>query len=524
MLLAPMTDRNLPPRPVAPEAVSTSVIAFAGVVGAAVSLFAGGLLSDNVGGGEPLIALFPTLTVVSVRWGSRAGFVTLTLGVLGISYLYTGQPFFFGITFREGASLVTAAVGGGLILAICSRLHRVIKRLHATNEALTVSAAELDLQSRRLRVALNEQAHARSALEMSDQQFRVSFENAAVGKVQAEPATGRIIRVNQAFCDMLGYTDEELVGANGWKLTFPDDVAADHEAYQRVISGVESNYIREKRYVRSDGSLIWVRASLAIVRSPHDDTPLVAVAVVENINEQYNYKIKLEQAKYDLEQTLGEREEALRQRDLLLREVYHRVKNNLQVVDGLIMMQARQIKDKPATVQLQQTRDRIYALGLVHHQLMGSDDLRTFYVSPFLTELVDNLAAASVSQLVSFEVNSDRIKVDLDFAIPLGLIVTELVTNALKHAFCGRSGKININLTKDEDGKLTLTIADDGIGRPTKVDAEAGKAGLGMQIVAGLLSQIRGEMHRVEAPGTNYHIVFQKRDTDEPSYQNGLDR
>jgi len=188
------------------------------------------------------------------------------------------------------------------------------------------------------------------------------------------------------------------------------------------------------------------------------------------------------------------------------------------------MMQARQIKDGPAKTQLQQTRDRIYALGLVHHQLMGSDDLRTFYVSPFLTELVDNLAAGSVSPLVSFEVSSDRIKVDLDFAISLGLIVTELVTNALKHAFCGRSGKINVDLTKDENGTLTLTVADDGIGRPTKVGAEAGKAGLGMQIVAGLLRQIRGEMHRVQAPGTKYHIVFRKRDADEPSHQNGPDR
>ncbi len=505
-----MADTNLPPRPVAPEATSASVIALAGVLGAVVSLFVGAQLRDGVGGGEPLIALFPTLVVISVRWGSRSGFVTLTLGIIGIWYLHIGQPFSFGITFREGASLVTAAGSGCLILAICNRLHRVIKRLHAVNEALTISAAELDLQSRRLRVALNEQAHARRALEMNEQQFRVSFENAAVGKVQVEPATGRIIRVNQAFCDMLGYTDEELVGANGWKLTFPEDVAADQEAYQRVLNGAEPNYIREKRYVRSDGSLIWVRVSLAIVRLPLEDTPLVAVAVVENIDQQYRYKIELEQA--------------LWQRDLLIREVYHRVKNNLQLVDGLIMMQARQIKDELATVQLQQTRDRIYALGLVHHQLMGSDDLQRFYVSPFLTELVDNLAAANVSQMVSFEVNSDQIKVDLDFAIPLGLIVTELVTNALKHAFCGRSGKIRIDMTKDEDGKLTLTVADDGIGRPSKVDPEASKVGLGMQIVAGLLSQIRGKMHCVEAPGTKYHIVFQRRDADEPSYQSGPDR
>ena len=213
-------------------------------------------MRDDVGGSEPLIALFPTLMLISVRWGSRAGFVTLTLGIIGIWHLYIGQPFFIGITVHEAVLLVTAAGSGGLILAICSRLHSVIKRLHTVNEALTVSAANLDSQSRRLRLALNEHARARQALEISEQQFRVSFENAAVGKVQAEPVTGRMIRVNQAFCDMLGYTNEELVGAIGWKLTFPEDVAADKEAYQRVMDKADSEYIREKRYVRSDGSLI----------------------------------------------------------------------------------------------------------------------------------------------------------------------------------------------------------------------------------------------------------------------------
>jgi PAS domain S-box-containing protein len=491
---------------------SKSEGAIAGLGGALASVAVGGLLRDSAGGGEPLMAIFPILIVVAVRWGLFPGIVMLAFGMLGAWYVYIGQPFSFEVAPEQAGSLLIAAVSGGLILGICKLLDHNITNLRTAHAAEATLTAQLRTRSSELEQALQEQERSRQAIEFSESQFRVSFEHAAVGKLQAEPHTGKIVRANQAFCDMLGYGADELVGIEGWRLTFPEDVEADQEAYRQVLEGKATRYIREKRYIRRDGTLVWARVSLVIVRSPADASPMLAVAVVENIDDQRRYQLALEQAKANLEQTLMERTEALRQRALLLREVYHRVKNNLQVVDGLIMLQARLIEDPDARAQLQQTRDRIFALGLVHHQLMGSEDLQTFDVSPFLTQLVDNLVASSVAKQVRIDVRADPIKVDLDFAIPLGLVVTELVTNALKHAFGGRPGRIMIGLEKDAAGTVTLRLSDDGMGmpKPSAGNGVAPSMGLGMKIIAGLLGQMRGELHREDTTGTDYRIVFQQ--------------
>lgn len=126
----------------------------------------------------------------------------------------------------------------------------------------------------------------------------------------------------------------------------------------------------------------------------------------------------------------------VRQRDLLLREVYHRVKNNLQVVDLLIAIEHRRLNDAAARDALSELRNRVFALGLGHQQLMSSDNMETFSIAPFLRELVDNVTASFGPKAEDIEVivASDPVSVGLDFAIPLGLLTTELMSNVIKHA------------------------------------------------------------------------------------------
>jgi two-component sensor histidine kinase len=194
----------------------------------------------------------------------------------------------------------------------------------------------------------------------------------------------------------------------------------------------------------------------------------------------------------DLEVVVQERTAALAQRDLLLREVYHRVKNNLQVVDSLLLMQARRLADPEAKAALETLRGRVYALGLVHHQLMGSIDLETFEIAPFLEELSRHLLEAGGGTGISLTVRAAPLKVGLDFAIPLGLLVTELVTNSLKHAFGDGNGAIEVSLAAAESGWLELRVSDDGKGYdPAGATAQPS---LGRAIIEGLVQQLRGAM------------------------------
>ena len=198
---------------------------------------------------------------------------------------------------------------------------------------------------------------------------------------------------------------------------------------------------------------------------------------------------------------------ALKQRDILLREVYHRVKNNLQIVDSLLVLQERQISDPDAKTSLLGLRQRIYALGLVHNQLMDSRDLQTFDIAPFLQQLSTNLLESGDTQGISMSVEAAPMNVGLDFAIPLGLLVTELVTNALKHAFPDRPGNIEVTLKRDGDGEVALVVADDGRGRRrSEAAASPSRPGLGAGIIAGLVAQLEGTISTRDEGGTRVEI------------------
>jgi two-component sensor histidine kinase len=197
--------------------------------------------------------------------------------------------------------------------------------------------------------------------------------------------------------------------------------------------------------------------------------------------------------------------ETLAQRDLLLREVYHRVKNNLQIIDSIVMLQARKLSDPQAKASLQSLRSRLFALGLVHQQLMSSQNLKTFDVSPFLKELSSNIIEASAGHEINLAVRSIPLDVGIDFGIPLGLLVTELVTNSLKHAFPDGKGNIEVALDRGHDGSIALVVADDGVGAP---EPRLDKQGLGTSIIGGLVAQLKAIMTVRIANGTRSEISF----------------
>ncbi len=220
-------------------------------------------------------------------------------------------------------------------------------------------------------------------------------------------------------------------------------------------------------------------------------------AVVEKIKEENAAREALSEANAKLEQLVTDRTAALEQRDLLLREVYHRVKNNLQVVDGLLLMRGRQLSDPTAKAAMEELRKRIFALGLVHHQLMGSKDLKTFDAGAFLKELVAHLRI-DAPENVTLVLDVAPLAVDLDFAVPLGLLITELATNALKHAFPSGSGEIDVTLGAAEAGEVVLRVADNGVGLPADFQKQRRS---GLSIVDGLVRQLGGRIEAIQTKG-----------------------
>ncbi|MDB5401663.1 MAG: signal transduction histidine kinase [Rhodopila sp.] len=355
-------------------------------------------------------------------------------------------------------------------------------------------------------VDMSERARAAQALAQSEAELRASFEGAAVGKVLADPVSRRITRANLAFARMLGYRPEELVGRTCPQFTWHEDLAADAADYARLLSGEDDVNVREMRYMRRDGSPFWVRASATITRASGIRNRAIVVGAIEDIDTRYKAEVALRVAKQELEQVVEERTRALSERDLLLREVYHRVKNNLQLVDSLLVMQGRKLEDPRAREALLSLRGRIFALGLVHQQLMGSADLKTFDVVPFLDDLSKNILEGVGTAGVNISVEACTLVVGLDFAVPLGLLVTELVTNSLKHAFPFGTGNISVILRNDIGGKLVLTVADDGIGPPDDNTAGKPEFGLGTRIINNLVGQLEGTMVVRRANGMTTEI------------------
>lgn len=194
---------------------------------------------------------------------------------------------------------------------------------------------------------------------------------------------------------------------------------------------------------------------------------------------------------------------SLQEKDALLKEVHHRVKNNMQVVSSLLNLQLDFLPDAQARPFIVDTQSRIAAMALVHEKLYQSDDLAWVDFADYLRELTENIVASfspSASE-IRFTLEADEIRLAIDAAIPCGLIINELVSNAYKHAFPdGRTGAVNVVLKRRSPGFIVMRVADTGRGIPLGLDLRRTES-LGMQLVFTLAQQIQGEIEIKSSPG-----------------------
>ena len=198
------------------------------------------------------------------------------------------------------------------------------------------------------------------------------------------------------------------------------------------------------------------------------------------------------------------------QRETLLQEVHHRVKNNLQVIASLIRMQIRQIEDKSAKTALMEAQSRVASIALIHERLYQSKDYSKVPFSEYATSLARNIfdAASATPATIGLELNIEPLNLPVDRAIPCGLILNELLTNALKHAFPqGRPGKLSVDVRRKSPLEVMLSVSDDGIGLPDAIDERVNKS-LGLQLITTLVEQIDGHLEFSGHNGTTCRIWF----------------
>jgi len=205
---------------------------------------------------------------------------------------------------------------------------------------------------------------------------------------------------------------------------------------------------------------------------------------------------------------------SLKQKEILLKEVHHRVKNNLQMISSLFNLQAEFITD-PAVLEIfRESQARVRAIATVHQRLYQSSDLSMVDVSGYLRALVVDLRRTFTGHDLALDVSIDvePVGIGIDLAIPCGLAVNELVTNSIKHAFPGRRrGAIRITGKSTDDGILSISVADDGIGVPQGIDLRSAQT-LGLQLVYMLTKQMKGEviLHR-EGGGARFELRMRLR-------------
>ena len=207
--------------------------------------------------------------------------------------------------------------------------------------------------------------------------------------------------------------------------------------------------------------------------------------------------------------------QSLKEKEALLREIHHRVKNNLQIISSLLKLQAGRVKDDYVKKVFQESKNRITAMALVHEILYQSEDLAEIDLKQYIMYIGKNLFKifGTRSRHMKFKVEGDDIFLEINQAVPIGLMLNEIISNSLKHAFQdGQEGEISVHSALTKAGEVQLVLKDNGRGIPEHIEYRNAKT-LGMRLIYGLVKeQLKGSLILSRHPGTQYTIKFKKKD------------
>ena len=308
-------------------------------------------------------------------------------------------------------------------------------------------------------------------------------------------ARGHVASWNAGAQRLKGYQAEEIIGKHFSIFYPPETLQRGLPEYVLNVAAQTGRSTDEGWRMRQDGSRFWAHVTITALKTP-TGAQRGFLKITRDLTER-------KQAEQQLKESL-EREAILR------RELHHRVKNNLQVISSLLFLQSSHVTD-PATLEiLRESQGRARAIALIHEKLYRSADLARIDVCDYARQLADDLFHAyGVSpETVSLEIHAEGVSLGIDVAIPCGLILNELVSNALKHGLpAGRKGAICIELQPTSPGSFMLSVGDNGAGLPDDFDLQTTKT-LGLKLVSDLARQLGGAVAFERNHGTAVKITF----------------
>jgi len=338
---------------------------------------------------------------------------------------------------------------------------------------------------------------AEEELRLSEERHRAIYDQAYIG-IARIAKMGRFLLVNQRLSDMIGYSPEELYKKTFYELVLESEVESSLQSWDDLLSGKIANFSKEQTYVRNDGRLINANVTVSLVRDAND-APNYFVAVFEDITERRENDKRLQ--------------DSLREKEVLLKEVHHRVKNNMQVISSILNLQSSYIDDEKALSILRESQDRIKSMSFVHESLYQSDTLSEVNFAEYIRNIATNLyhSYGRPQGGIHLQFDLEPVFINLDTSIPCGLVINELVSNALKYAFEGRKkGTIGIHLSRLNERMLRLRVEDDGVGLPENFDVETAES-LGLQLVTTLATQVSGTLTMERDKGTRFTLDFKEQ-------------
>lgn len=303
---------------------------------------------------------------------------------------------------------------------------------------------------------------------------------------------GTIKIANKSLLRLLEYGENELTGKS-IRTILEEELMGSFRNENGVI---DKNIIisHETNYLTKSGKKIPVAFSASVM---HDNGKFEGIVCVgKDITEQ---KISNEVFK-----------KSLQEKEMLLREIHHRVKNNMQIISSLLMLQSDKIEDKKYIDIFTDSHNRILSMALIHEKLYQSENIAHIDIKEYIKDLVSNLIYSyAATGNVKLDIKVENIPLNIDLAVPCGLIINELVTNSLKYAFPeGRKGKITIVFISKDNNDLQLCVSDDGIGIPPDLDIGKTKS-LGLNLVTALAeNQLHGKIILNRERGTEIQINF----------------